>query len=35
MRNNIIHPDADKLEYEIRGITAVAKEIEKLGQKIT
>ncbi len=34
MRNNIIHPDADKLEYEIRGITEVAKKIEKLGQNI-
>ncbi len=35
MRNNIVHPDADKLEYEIRSIVEIAKKLEELGQKIS
>lgn len=35
MRNNIVHPGADNLVYEIREIVAVANQLEALGQKIT
>ncbi len=35
MRNNIIHPGADKLTYEIRGIVADAKHLESLGVDMT
>ena len=34
MRTNIVHPGANELTYDIRGIVDVAKEIEKRGQKI-
>lgn len=34
MRTNIVHIGADELSYDIRGIVAVAEEVEKRGQKI-
>jgi alanine-synthesizing transaminase len=34
MRNNIIHPGADELVYEIREIVNVANKIEKTGVPI-
>jgi len=34
MRNNIIHPGADELTYEIREIVEVASKIEKTGVRI-
>jgi len=34
MRNNLVHPGADELSYEIRGIVEVAKKIEATGQEI-
>ncbi len=34
MRNNIVHPGADELVYEIREIVDVANKIEKTGVKI-
>ncbi|MDD5673299.1 MAG: pyridoxal phosphate-dependent aminotransferase [Chitinivibrionales bacterium] len=35
MRNNIVHPGADELTYEIREIVEVGNKIEKTGVKIT
>lgn len=35
MRNDIVHPNADKLEYEIRGIVAVAEKLQNMGVDIT
>lgn len=35
MRNNIVHIGSGELSYEIRGIVAVARQIEALGQPIT
>jgi aspartate/methionine/tyrosine aminotransferase len=35
MRNNIVHPGADELIYEIREIVEVASKIEKTGVRIT
>ena len=35
MRKNIVHPGAEELTYEIRGIVKIARELEELGQKIT
>lgn len=35
MRKNIVHPGAEELTYEIRGIVKVAKQLEALGQTIT
>jgi aspartate/methionine/tyrosine aminotransferase len=34
MRNNIVHPGAGKLGYEIREIVAIAQKIEKMGVPI-
>ena len=34
MRNNIVHPGADELKYEIRKIVEVGENIEKTGIKI-
>lgn len=34
MRNNIVHPGSENLEYEIREIVAIAQKIEKLGVPI-
>lgn len=35
MRVNVVHPGAENLKYEIRGIVEVARRIEALGQEIT
>jgi alanine-synthesizing transaminase len=35
MRNNIVHPGADELTYEIREIVEVGNKIEKTGVRIT
>jgi len=35
MRNNIVHSGADELTYEIRGIVAVAQQLEKMGVEMT
>lgn len=35
MRNNIVHPGADELTYEIRGIIDIAKKVEKFGVKMS
>lgn len=35
MRNNIVHPGADKLKYEIREIVEVANKVEREGIPIT
>ena len=34
MRNNIVHPGAGELSYEIREIFEVGRELEKLGMPI-
>ncbi len=35
MRTELVHPGAENLKYEIRGIVEVAKKIEALGQNIS
>ncbi|HEX5455753.1 MAG TPA: pyridoxal phosphate-dependent aminotransferase [Candidatus Saccharimonadales bacterium] len=35
MRLNVVHPGADELKYEIRGIVRFARKLEKTGLKIT